>query len=64
MISMMLAKWFRRAQKLGPDTLEGRKLLNTAIRLGYHFEVPFIDLISFLIDEKCQKNVLINSYWS
>ena len=35
--------------------MEGRKLLNTVTRLGYHFEVPLIDLISFLIDEKRKK---------
>jgi hypothetical protein len=51
----MLANWFGRTQKLGPDTLEGRDLLNTDTRLGYHFEVPLTDLISFLIDEKRKK---------
>jgi hypothetical protein len=44
----MLAKWFGRTQKLGTDILEGRKLLNTLRRFGYHFEVHLIDLVSDL----------------
>jgi hypothetical protein len=45
MFSTIIAKWFGRTQEKSVLTLlEGRKLFNTLRRLGYHFEVPFINL--------------------
>jgi hypothetical protein len=55
MFCTIIAKWLGMTQKLVLTLLEGRTLLNTLRRLGYHFEVTLIDLISFFIDEKRQK---------
>jgi len=44
MFCTIIDKWLRTTQKLVLTLEEGRKLLNTLRTIGYHFEVPLIDL--------------------
>jgi hypothetical protein len=52
---------FGRSQKLGPDTLECRKLLSTLKRFRFDFEVALIGFIEVFINQIDRKTFSVVS---